>query len=155
MDAKNSPAELAAEALKQTLTLSRFFQAPRELVYSAWIEPAKMLRWYGPAGAQTLKAESDPRVGGRYRVLMRTPDGNEHDVSGVFREVAPYEKLVFTWTWTSTPERESLVTVQLSSEGSGTRMSFKHEKFFDELDRDNHAQGWGGAFDNLEKSLAN
>jgi uncharacterized protein YndB with AHSA1/START domain len=155
MAEKNSQTETEMDASKRTLNLSRYFQAPREWVYSAWIEPEKMMRWYGPAGAQTLLAESDPRVGGRYRVLMRTPDGKEHDVSGVFREVVPNAKLVFTWTWTSTPERESVVTVQFASEGSGTRMTFKHEQLFDELDRDNHGNGWGGAFDNLEKSLAN
>ena len=60
-----------------------------------------------------LRAEADARVGGRYRIVMRTSDGEEHDVSGVYREVVPNEKLVFTWAWRSTPERESLVTVML------------------------------------------
>ena len=67
------------------------------------------------AGAKSLRAEADVRVGGRYRIVVRTPDGEEHDVSGVYREVVPNEKLVFTWAWRSTPERESLVTIALKA----------------------------------------
>ena len=85
-----------------------------------------------------LHAETDVRVGGRYRIIMRTSDGEEHDVSGVYREVVPNEKLVFTWAWRSTPERESLVTVALKSDGDGTLLTLTHEQFFDEPARDRH-----------------
>ena len=146
-------AAASSDVEQRTLRLSRLYQAPRELVYKAWTEPERMLRWFGPAGAQTLEAESDPRVGGRYRVLMRTSDGLEHEVTGVYRDVILHEKLVFTWTWRSRPERESLVTVRFTSEGTATRLDFKHEHFFDELERDDHQFGWTGALENLAASL--
>ena len=60
------------------------------------------------------------RIGGRYHMVMKSPDGEEHDVSGVYREVIPQRKLVYTWAWKSTPERESLVTVELRAAGGGT-----------------------------------
>jgi uncharacterized protein YndB with AHSA1/START domain len=90
------------------------------------------------------------RVGGRYRVIFRVPDGEQHDVSGVYREVVPKQKLVFTWAWISTPERESLVTVALKRDGDGTLLTLTHEQFFDEPARDRHRSGWSGVLDNLE-----
>jgi Uncharacterized conserved protein len=101
-----------------------------------------------------LLAENDLRAGGRYRIVMHAPSGEEHDVGGVYREVIPNEKLVFTWAWKSTPERESLVTITFKADGGGTVMTLMHEQFFDEAARDSHQGGWNGAFVKLEKYLA-
>ena len=65
---------------KPSLAIKRRLNAPPARVYEAWTDPAKMMRWFGPEQAETLRAETDPRVGGRFRVLMRTADGAEHDV---------------------------------------------------------------------------
>ena len=80
---------------------------------------------------------------------MQAPDGENHDVSGVYREVVPNEKLVFTWAWISTPERESLVTVTFQTDGDGTLFTLLHEQFFDEAARDSHNGGWTSAMDKL------
>jgi uncharacterized protein YndB with AHSA1/START domain len=85
---------------------------------------------------------------------MQTPNGEEHDVGGVYRDVIPNEKLVFTWAWKSTPERESLVTITFKSDGTGTLMTLTHEQFFDEDARDRHNHGWEGSLVKLEKYLA-
>jgi uncharacterized protein YndB with AHSA1/START domain len=98
-----------------------------------------------------VSAEADARVGGRFRVLMRSPDGEEHVVGGVYREVVPPERLVFTWAWRSTPERESLVTISLRPDGDGTLLTLTHERFFDEAARDCAGQGWSGTLDKLER----
>ena len=87
-------------------------------------------------------------------IVMRGSDGEEHDVGGVYREVVPNEKLVFTWAWRTTPERESLVTVTLKADGSGTILTLLHEQFFDEPARDRHKSGWTGALDKLEAYFA-
>ena len=108
----------------------------------------------GPGEVKVLRAECDARAGGRYRWLMQAPSGEEHDVSGVYREVIPNEKLVFTWAWKSTPERESLVTLTFKRDGDGTLMTLTHEQFFDEEARDRHNQGWTGAMEKLDKYLA-
>ena len=139
-----------ALATKPSLTIKRRLNAPPAKVYAAWTEPAKIARWFGPQGAEVLRAEADVRVGGRYRVIFRVPDGEQHDVSGVYREVVPKQKLVFTWAWISTPERESLVTVALKRDGDGTLLTLTHEQFFDEPARDRHRSGWSGVLDNLE-----
>jgi len=112
------------------------------------------MRWFGPEEAEMVRAEADARVGGRYRIVMRTSGGEEHDVSGVYREVAPNEKLVFTWAWRSTPERESLVTITLKADGDGTMLTLLHEQFFDEPARDRHQHGWTGTLEKLARYLA-
>jgi uncharacterized protein YndB with AHSA1/START domain len=138
---------------KPSLTLKRRLNAPAAKVFIAWTDPEKIRRWFGPREAEVLRAESDPRVGGRYRILARTSDGEEHDVSGMFREVVPNEKLVFTWAWRSTPERESLVTVELRPDGNGTLLTLTHEQFFDEAARDRHQYGWTSTLERLEAML--
>jgi uncharacterized protein YndB with AHSA1/START domain len=142
-------------ATKPSLTIKRRFNAPPEKVFSAWTDPEKIKRWMGPGEITTARAESDPRVGGSYRIVMRKPDSDEEfDVGGVFREVIANEKLVYTWAWKSTPEHESLVTVTFKGDGTGTLLTLTHEQFFDEDARDRHNHGWEGALVKLEKYLA-
>ena len=143
-----------AAAVKPSLTIKRRFNAPPAKVYAAWTDPEKMKRWMGPGEIKTVHAESDPRPGGRYQINMRTPAGEAHDVGGVYREVIANEKLVYTWAWKSTPERESLVTVTFKADGTGTLLTLTHEQFFDEAARDSHRGGWEGALVKLEKYLA-
>ena len=140
--------------VKPSLTLKRRLKAPPTKVYGAWTEPDKLTKWFGPAGAETLEAETDARVGGRFHVLMRTADGELHGVSGIYREVVPDERLVFTWAWRTTPDRESLVTVTLKGDGDGTLLTLLHEQFFDEEARDRHNEGWSGALDKLVELVA-
>ncbi len=99
-------------------------------------------------------AEIDLRVGGRFHVLMLTESGEEHDVSGIYQEVVPQQKLRFSWYWKSTPERVSMVTIVLRPAGKGTEMDFRHEQFFNEEARSGHEHGWTGSFQKLEALLA-
>ncbi|MGQ0682587.1 SRPBCC family protein [Bradyrhizobium sp.] len=102
----------------------------------------------------SLRAELDVRVGGRYRISFDMESGEHSEVGGSYREVVPNERLVFSWAWHSTPERESLVTVSIKPDGTGSLMIFTHEQFFDETARDNHATGWNELFAMLEDVLA-
>ncbi len=79
-----------------TVTLTRVFDAPRALVWKAWTDPKMMAQWFGPRGFTTPVCELDVRVGGALRIVMRGPDGNDYPMKGVFRDVAPPERLVFT-----------------------------------------------------------
>jgi uncharacterized protein YndB with AHSA1/START domain len=139
---------------KPSLTLRRHLKAPPSVVYAAWTDPEKLVRWFGPAESEVLRADADPKVGGSFRVNFRTSDGEEHEVSGMYREVQPDNRLVFTWAWRSTPERQSVVTVALKPEPEGTVLTLTHDQFFDEAARDRHRSGWTGALDNLERYLA-
>jgi len=140
-------------ATKPSLVIKRRFNVSPEKVFAAWADPEKLKQWMRPGEITSTRAEIDLRTGGRYRIVMRATDGEEHDVSGVYREIIANEKLVFTWAWKSTPERESLVTVTFKPDGAGTIMTLLHEQFFDADARDRHQGGWNGALEKLEKYL--
>lgn len=136
---------------RPSLTLKRRIKATPTKTYAAWTDPALIAHWFGPDSGEVLEIEADVRVGGRYHIAFRTGNGERHDVSGVYHEVSPGEKLVFTWAWRSTPERESMVTVTFKPDSDGTTLTLLHERFFDETARDNHRTGWSGALDKLER----
>jgi uncharacterized protein YndB with AHSA1/START domain len=141
---------MAPATVKPRLTLKRRIKASPSKIFAAWTDPALMARWLGPVGTVKLIASTDLRVGGRYDMTMIVP-GDEHNVSGVYREIVPNEKLVFTWVWRSTPERESVVTVSLKPDGDATLLTLTHEQFFDAPARDRHRDGWSGTLDKLER----
>ena len=145
----STDAQAAAALSKPSLTITRKLPAPPERCFRAWTDPEALKRWFGPGATEVLLAETDLRVGGRYRVVMRSPSGEEHDVSGEFREVVANRKLVFTWAWGSTPERQSLVTVEFVPEGAATALTLTHEQFADEAARDRHRHGWTGSLEKL------
>jgi len=137
---------------KPSLTIKRRFKASPAKVFAAWTDPEKMSRWLGPPDVLRVEAGTDLRVGGRYFIRMVMAD-DEHYTSGVYREIVPDEKIVFTWAWISTPERESLVTVTIKPDGDGSIMTLLHEQFFDEVARDNHNKGWTVIVDRLGQLL--
>jgi uncharacterized protein YndB with AHSA1/START domain len=78
------------------LVLTRRFEAPREMVYAAWTEPKHLEQWWGPKGFTNPVCGVDLRVGGKMRIDMRGPDGTVYPMVGVFDEIVPPERLVFT-----------------------------------------------------------
>ncbi|MDE2379486.1 MAG: SRPBCC domain-containing protein [Bradyrhizobium sp.] len=146
----------ARSAERPSLTLTRRLRAGPEKVYAAWTNPENLVQWFGPSGVQpgSTRADLDVRVGGRYRISFKRNDGEYFEVGGIYREVVPNERLVFSWAWHSTPERESVVTVSLKPDGAGTLLVFHHAEFADETARDNHERGWSQFFVNLDNFLA-
>lgn len=146
--------EIATED-QTSLQIRRIYPQSVAAVYAAWSDPEQMKHWMG-ARADYREAEvtMDVRVGGRYRCIMHAPDGEVHRVGGVFREIVPNRKLVYTWAWESTPERESLVTVEFKPAGQGTELLLTHQRFADAQARDRHQQGWNGCLDRLDRYLS-
>jgi uncharacterized protein YndB with AHSA1/START domain len=143
-------------AARPSLTLRRRLHAPSAKVYAAWTDPQKITHWFGPSQTVSglVRAELDVRAGGGFRASFRTDDGEYHEVAGIYREVVPNVRLVFTWAWHSTPERESLVTVSLEPDGDGTWLTLQHEQLFDQAACDGHRRGWSGSLDKLETYIA-
>ncbi len=144
---------MSAVITKPSLTIKRRFNAAPAKVFAAWTDPEKVKRWMGPGEVKVLSAEGDARKGGRFNWVMQAPNGEKHDVSGTYREFVPNEKLVFTWAWISTPERESLVTLTFKPDGDGTLFTMLHEQFFDEAARDSHNGGWTSTMEKLAQYL--
>jgi len=142
-------------ATKPSLVLKRRLKAAPEKVYEAWTKPEQMTRWWGVADSpKPTVAETDLRVGGRFRVQFWGANDEHHSVSGTYREVVPNRKLSFSWAWQSTPERESLVTIELNPLTDGTMLTLTHEQFFDEKARDDHSVGWNMMLDRMAAQLA-
>jgi uncharacterized protein YndB with AHSA1/START domain len=146
----------AAARERPALRLQRHFDQVRpEQVWQAWTDPKALRAWFCPGEDNSvIHARTDVRMGGAFCVAFRMPNGDEHEVNGIYREVMPVSKLVFTWAWRNAPERESLVTVQLTPTATGTRMDFLHEQFLDEAERDSHEGGWLPTLDKLGRFLA-
>jgi len=142
-------------AERPSLALTRSYPVAPEKVWRAWTDPQALKRWWGPGAPQPVAlAQLDLRVGGRFRILFGGPEGKDHEVQGVYKEVVPNRRLVFTWTWpNSTPERESLVTIEFKAVGRGTELAFLHEQLFDMKVRDDHERGWSESFAKLEHFL--
>ena len=90
--------ETAAAADPTSLTIRRVLPASRTRVFEAWTDPAVLMRWWGPEGMTTPHCEMDVRPGGTWRTTMRGATG-DHICRGVYREIAPPERLVLTWAW--------------------------------------------------------
>jgi len=142
----------AGESL--ALRLTRRYAATPEKVWRAWTDPQALSAWFGPGEPHSvLFAELDVRPGGHYRIRFRTPDGEEHEVAGTYEIVEPPRRLVFSWAWHTTPERVSRVSVALRPVPGGTELDFVHDRFVDQVARDNHERGWGATFAKLDRLL--
>ena len=139
---------------RPSLTLRRHYEVAPDKVWRAWTDPQALKLWFGPAEIVSVPvSEIDLRVGGRFRVVMLEANGERHEVGGVYREIVPNRKLVFSWAWHSTPERESRVTVLIEPSGRGADLELRHEQFFDEAAREGHEHGWTGSLVKLEALL--
>jgi uncharacterized protein YndB with AHSA1/START domain len=90
--AKSSP---PAPAGVQELVLTRVFDAPRELVFKVWTDPAHLVHWWGPKGFTNPVCQLDARPGGAIRIHMRGPDGTVYPMAGVYKEIVEPERIVF------------------------------------------------------------
>jgi len=132
-----------------TVRLTRILNAAPERVFAAWTTAEAMKQWASPGDMTVPSASCDLRVGGRYEILMRAPDGAEHRVAGVYREIDSPNRLVYTWQWQDRPGApETVVDVRFKRHGAGTELVLVHE-LPDEASRDRHEHGWNGCLDKL------
>jgi uncharacterized protein YndB with AHSA1/START domain len=152
-------AQSSAAALidqRPSLTITRRLRASPQKVYAAWTQAENLIQWFAAqAKPGSVKADLDVRVDGRYRIsFIDENSGEYHEVGGLYRDVVPDARLQFTWAWHSTPERESLVTIEFKPDADGTLMIFRQEQFADQAARDNHERGWNKFFDVLERHFS-
>ncbi len=146
-----------ASAIERTLLIEREFKAPRELVFGAWTDPEHIRQWFGPRDHPATQIAMDVRPGGRWRACLRSIEtGADLWVGGVYREVVPSERLVFTLAWEEEGERglETLVTLVFTERDGKTRMSFCQTPFQSDSERDGHRGGWTSTFGRLDDLLA-
>ncbi len=144
----------AAESAKRELVVERVFDAPRSLVFKAWSEPKHMMHWFAPKGFTVPACEMDFRVGGRYRLCMRSPQGRDHWVHGEYREIVAGERIVFTGILED-DGNETLTTITFADHDRKTKLVV-HQTYSFESDSTRGApQGWAETLDRLAEYVAN
>jgi uncharacterized protein YndB with AHSA1/START domain len=150
--------ELAPEETREReLVITRLFDAPRALVFKCWTDPQRAALWWGPQGCTVESCKMDVRVGGGYRIAMRAPEGTLHIKRGIYQEVVPPERLVFTFGWEDEAgniKHDMLVTLTLKEEGAKTRFTLHHVNFESRTARDLHEGGWTSTMDRFAAYLA-
>lgn len=152
-----TPAASAKAAADRELVITRIFDAPRSLVFKLWTQPEHLVRWWGPRDFTTPSATMDVRLGGAYRTCIRSPEGKDHWMRGIYREITPPERLVFTFAWEDEdgqPGPETLVTVIFAEHDGKTKLTFHQAVFETVTARDEHEGGWTECLDRLAKYLA-
>jgi uncharacterized protein YndB with AHSA1/START domain len=161
---------------EREFVISRVLDAPRELVWKAWIDPERMAQWWGPAGFTSPVCEMDVRPGGAHRIVMRGADGVEYPVKGIYREVVAPERLVMTLDCSEHPAQwhnlvkpyrrrdevnpagEMLSTVTFEDLGGRTRLTirtlFESGAIRDALLKMGMSDGWSQSLVRLEEHLA-
>ncbi len=148
---------VATEPKEQVLVMTRVFDAPRRLVFQAWTEPEKLVCWWGPQGFTTPFCKMELRPGGAFRFGMRSAEGTQHWLRGVYREILEPERLVFTWAWEDAqgrPGRETLLTLNFAEYAGKTKLTLHQALFETVTARNAHQQGWTSGLDRLAGYLA-
>jgi uncharacterized protein YndB with AHSA1/START domain len=147
----------ATESAERELVITRIFDAPRDLVFKAWTEREHLMRWWGPRGFTMTVCEMDFRPDGAYRFHLRTPEGTEHRVHGVFKEIIEPERLAMTRAWVDAegkPGHETLLTLSFADHQGKTKLTL-HQAVFESVNaRDLHNRGWSSSLDCLAEYLA-
>ena len=165
MDAKSAKPAIDSARLKVTtpsdreIAMARTFNAPRELVFKAWTTPDLLKRWlYGPEDWRLMDCEIDLKVGGAIRWVWRHQDGESMGLRGVYREIIPPDKLVFTEifddNWTG---GETLVTITFVESGGKTTVTqsilYVSKAARDGALKSGMEEGMAVGYDRLEKLL--
>lgn len=138
------------------LRIERTVLAPRARVWEAFTNPDDLKRWSAPAGLDVAQGATDLRVGGRWMVVMHDPaTDRRYHAEGVYREITPPSRLVYTHYWlTDETPVETVITIELHDEGDATRVVMLHEGHLTQGSRNGHEEGWASCFDRLEEMFA-
>lgn len=135
----------------EEIVIRRYMPAPRERVFAAWLDPVSLARWMRPGAEATATAEVDPRVGGRFRIVMKHSGGvTEH--TGEYLVIERPARLSFTWISVHTHQIPTQVTVEFLERDQGTELVLTH-RALPESKIEAHRRGWGAILQNLEEVL--
>lgn len=139
------------------LVIRRLFDAPPELVFACWADATHLARWGGaPEGFTVTIERQDIRVGGGFKIGMRSPDGNTFWLQGRYREITEPVRIAFTHAWLGEdghPAPETLVTIELRPHGKGTELTLRQTGLPSKASCDGHGEGWNSTLDRLADHL--
>jgi uncharacterized protein YndB with AHSA1/START domain len=125
MLAKNKGEVTVTLPSDREITFTRVFERPRHLLFEAWTNPEHLRQWWGCEGSTLTVCEIDLRIGGAWHFVLRMPDGSEHPFKGVYREIVPNERLVYSecYDMPQIGNPEWLTTVTFEDLDGNTRLS--------------------------------
>lgn len=134
-----------------SLVVQKTIPAPPERLFAAWTKPDELRRWWGPDGVTCVDPQVDLRVGGRYRIGNRLPDGSILWIVGEFEVIDRPHRLTYTWRLEGSDAGAERVTVRFEARGATTDVIVTHASIATEALRDQHKHGWVGCLDGLAR----
>ena len=134
------------------LVVRRVIPASREEVFAAWLDPASLEQWMRPGDVARATAEVEPRVGGKFRIVM-THGSRDHEHRGEYLAIEPPSRLSFTWVSANTDLLPTVVTVEFLERDGGTEVVLTHRRL-PPAQRDAHREGWTDIVRKLGETLA-
>ena len=139
--------------LEISMEISKTIAAPREKLFNAWLDPEMLVKFMTPGPNMTVpRASADPKVGGRFDVVMRAGD-QDLPHSGTYRVIDPHNRIAFAWENPFYTLEDSVVTIDFEDADGGTNVRLTHVRFPSEESRDNHKAGWGSILDALAAAV--
>jgi uncharacterized protein YndB with AHSA1/START domain len=141
-----------ADATGRMLRLERFIPSSPDDLFTLWIEPEQIARWWAPDGYKAAVHDLDVRPGGRWRIVLRGSGSRELVMGGFYHIVEPPQRLAFSWAWEEEDGMrgsQTEVTVSFEPVPGGTRLVLVHQSFDSKDARDRHLSGWSASFDRL------
>ena len=153
--ADRSNAVVVTKSAPRELVITRVFDAPRALVFEAWTKPEHLVNWFGPNGYTLPVCEMDFRAGGILRICMRASDGKEHYTQGIYREVVPSERIVWTSSFEDVPGSEIVTSVTFADHEGKTKLTVHQTYSFESESTRGAPQGWTETLEHLAAYVAN
>lgn len=153
---KNTGTLAVALPTTQQIVLTRVFNAPRELVFDAFTKPDLLKRWFGPRGWSLVVCEIDFRVGGGYRFVLRSPEGNQMGMRGTYCEIDAPFRSVHRESFDDIPGESEVVTVFTEREGNTVltaNITYASQEIRDAVIRSGMEHGAAEAYDRLAELL--
>jgi uncharacterized protein YndB with AHSA1/START domain len=139
----------------RTVRIERTFDAPAEEVFDAWTSPEVIKRWFRPGdGWREPSAEVDLRVGGKFSVVMRDPDGQPVRAGGEFTLIERPHRLAYTWTFDDDPSNLQMIEMEFTERDKVTTVVFVNSDISEKRRRDAQYDGWSRCFDEFERVVA-
>ncbi len=143
------------EEATRVVRIERTFDAPAEDVFDAWTSEEVIARWFKPReGWREADAEVDLRIGGKVRVVMRTPEGEPVRAGGEYTLIERPNRLAFTWTFEDDPTNQQMIELEFTEREGVTTVLFVNSDISEESRRDAQYEGWSACLDEMARVLA-
>jgi len=137
-----------------SLVMKRTFPASCEKLFAMWTSEELLKQWFCPGEDMTIPlAETDPREGGNYRIVMQNNEGETYSPSGVYEKVVPNKQLIFSWKWADSELVTRVILDFHALNESETELTLTHDGFPEIAIRDRHNEGWEGCLSRLADAL--